>query len=132
MRGQKEDFNLWAALDLETHLNKRLTWWLNYQTVGMKMHTPGRNVDRNRAEIFEKMVSAGIAYRFENKADEEPDCPGPQVHRLVAAEAESDGLPSFRNKFQTEYLAVRVPRTEHSVSYDRTRIKVDYNIRKSR
>ncbi|HYW97270.1 MAG TPA: DUF2490 domain-containing protein [Bacteroidales bacterium] len=134
LNAQEEDFNLWAGLDLETHLNKRFD-----VVIGLSNRW-NENVSQRDVTLAEvsleygkKWFSSGIGYRFENKNDLETDYM--LGHRLFAfAEVETKAGKfslKLRNKFQAQYFAVnssedgRIPS-----SHDRTRIKIDYNIRK--
>ncbi len=134
-RGQQEDFSLWASLDLETHLNKRFDLVVELSD-RFHENATRRDVTFMEAglEYSKKWLSAGIAYRFENKTGEDAGYVlGHKFIGFVSAEAESGRFTfSLRNKFQAEYVAVKSSENGPlPVSYDRTRGKVDYNIRKS-
>ncbi len=134
LKAQEEDFNFWASMDLEAHLNKRLSMVIELSD---RWH---ENAGRRDITFMEagldyskKWLSAGVSYRFENKADED----GGYLlgHRFMAFVEGETGAGRFsfslRNKFQADYEAVRSSEKGcMPASYDRTRVKVDYNIRK--
>lgn len=134
LNAQEEDFNVWAGLNLETHLNKRFDVAIELSN---RWNENASQRDVTLAEVSleygKKWFSSGIGYRFEDKNDPEKDYV--LGHRLFAfAEVETKAgrfSLKLRNKFQAQYFAVnssedgRIPS-----SHDRTRIKIDYNIRK--
>ncbi len=134
LKAQEDDFNLWASMNLETHLNKRLSMVIElsdrwHENAGI------RDITFMEAglDYSKKWLSAGVSYRFENKADE--DVGYMLGHRLIAFVEGETGTGRFsfslRNKFQADYVAVRSSENGRMpASYDRTRVKVDYNIRK--
>ncbi len=134
INAQEKDFNLWTALDLETHLSKHLDMVI---TVSNRWN---ENVTRRDESLIEagldysrKWFSSGITYRLEDKSDKDEGFNiGHRIFAWAGAEAEAGRFSfSFRNKFQTEYLAVNSSESGHNPEYsNRNRIKADYNIRK--
>ncbi len=134
LKGQKEDFNVWASVDIQTHLGKHVDMVVELSNRWKENATVRDNsLIETGLEYSRKWFETGVAYRIENKnCDENGVSVGHRFVAFVAAEAERGRFTfNLRNKFQADYMAVNSSENGHYPSnYDRTRFRLDYNIRK--
>jgi hypothetical protein len=131
---QERDFKLWLSADMEARLSKHFDLDVEVSNRwGENATSRSESFVETELEYSRKWFSTGIGYRFEDKNDPESGYKlGHRVNAFAEVEAEAGRFTlSYRNKFQSEYFSVRSSENgKIPNSYDRNRIKLDYNIKK--